>query len=172
MTVVVTSDYRIRPTLSIQEYGRDGGGVSQMDHVAAGPGAARVVVIDDDEDIHVLLELILGLDGRFRLAGQARSGDEGVALVGEILPEVVILDLQMPGIDGLAAIPLIRRAAPGAKIAVLSAFPDPYTLLDVVSRGADVYLDKTRTHSELVPSLLSLLGKRQRGGPRMPSLTG
>lgn len=122
-----------------------------------GGRGARVIVVDDDEAMHILTEALLNVDGRFRVAGRARDALEGVRVAERVDPDVVILDLQMPGIDGLAAIPLLRKRAPRAVIVVLSAFPDPYTLIDVVSRGADAYLDKGRAHTELVPTLLSLL---------------
>lgn len=122
-----------------------------------GGRTARVVVIDDDEAIHMLTEILLNVDGRFQVAGRARNAVEGIRVAERIDPDVVILDLHMPGPDGLAAIPLLRQRAPGAAIVVLSAFPDPYTLFDVVSQGADAYLDKGRAHAELVPTLISLL---------------
>ena len=116
----------------------------------------RVLVVDDDEDIRVLIEAVIGLDPRFQLVGLAANGAEGVALAARERPAVVVLDLQMPTMDGLVALPLIRKCAPDAKVVVFSAFPDPYTLVEVVTQGADAYLDKSRVYAELVPTLLTL----------------
>ena len=65
-------------------------------------------------------------------------------------------DLQLPGMGGLTALPLIRRRAPATRIVVFSAFPDPYTLVDVLQLGADGYLNKGTTWQELVPTLAAL----------------
>lgn len=113
----------------------------------------RVVLIDDDEDVAVLIEAMLGDDPRFDVVGVARDGEAGVELADTLQPDAVVLDLELPGLDGIEAIPLLRQRAPGAKIVVFSAFPDPYTLLDVIERGADAYVDKAATWAQLVPAL-------------------
>jgi DNA-binding NarL/FixJ family response regulator len=113
----------------------------------------RIVVVDDDEDVVSLIEAILDDDPRFEVVGMAYDGLQGVALAAQLQPDAVVLDLELPSCDGLSAIPRVRHEVPGAKIVVFSAYPDPYTLLDVVQRGADAYVDKATTWSELVPAL-------------------
>ena len=132
------------------------------DLVAAGaaPGAdgepVRVVVVDDDHDVQDLLEFMFEVDGRFQVVGRAGDGAEALSLVEQLRPDAVVLDLQLPGMGGLTALPLIRRRAPATRIVVFSAFPDPYTLVDVLQLGADGYLDKGTTWQELVPTLAAL----------------
>ena len=116
----------------------------------------RVLVIDDDEDTRDLIEAMLDSDERFDLVGVAREGRSGLSLVEWLRPDAVILDLQVRGLDGLGALPEIRRRAPECRIVVLSAFPDLRTLADVVVRGADLYLDKANAFAELLPALTAL----------------
>ena len=68
------------------------------------------------------MKLVLEEDGDVRVAGEAGDGGTGVAEIAEIQPDVVVLDLSMPGMDGLEAIPRIHEAAPQAKIVVFSGF--------------------------------------------------
>jgi DNA-binding NarL/FixJ family response regulator len=116
----------------------------------------RVVVIDDEPDLRILIEVMLDVDERFRLVGQAASGDEGVRVAETLQPDVIVLDLQLPGIDGMSALPELRRVSPRSRIVVFSAFPDPYTLLEVVRRGADAYLDKATAWSQLLNTLAAV----------------
>ena len=116
----------------------------------------RVLLVDDDEELRDLLELMLVEDGRFCVAGHASDGREALRLADRHHPDVVVLDLQMPGMDGLTALPGLRARLPHARIVVLSAFPDPITLADTVELGVDGYLDKSRSWCELIPTLAGL----------------
>lgn len=115
----------------------------------------RVLLVDDDEAVRDLIEMMLDIDDRFRIVGIAATGIDGVSLAARLQPDVVVLDLQMPFMDGLTAITQLRNRAPGARIVVFSAFPDTYTLVDVVSRGAHAYLDKAAAWFELVPTMIA-----------------
>ena len=132
-----------------------------MDEAALdGQHPLSVVVADDDEDFRDLIDVMLQVDGRFVPVGLATDGAQAVELVDRLRPDAVILDLQMPGLDGLGAVPAIRAHDPGVGIIVLSAFPDPYTLADVTELGADLYLDKARAFAELLPSLAAVCEMR------------
>jgi len=137
----------------IQHTAADGAG--QVFHEAH-EARARVVLVDDDHDVQDLLEFMLEVDGRFQVVGRASDGAGAVALVERLRPDAVVLDLQLPGMGGLTALPLIRTRVPEARIVVFSAFPDPYTMVDVLQLGADGYLNKGATWLELVPTLASL----------------
>lgn len=119
----------------------------------------RVILIDDDEDVRTLIEALLSLDDRFRLVGTAGNGAEGISLAARLQPDVIVLDLEMPVMDGLEAIAPLRQRVPDARIIVFSAFPDSYTLVDVVMRGADAYLDKAGAWLELLPTMAAACGE-------------
>jgi DNA-binding NarL/FixJ family response regulator len=118
--------------------------------------ATRVVVIDDDVDVQELLALLFDLDDRFELVGVANTGLAGVELVRRLVPDAVVVDLELPGIDGLAVVDQVRALELDIRIIVFSAFPDPFTLLDVLRRGAHGYLNKATAWSELLPMLAGL----------------
>lgn len=120
------------------------------------PMVLQVLLVDDDPDTRGLLELMLDQDGRFGIVGHASNWAEAVGLAERERPDVVVLDLQMPGMDGLTALPLLRRCLPEACIVAMSAFPDPLTLADAIEQGVDAYIDKSRTWCELLPTLAGL----------------
>lgn len=114
--------------------------------------ALRILVIDDDEDTRALLETMIRVADGFELAGATRSAMAGIAMASTHQPDAAVLDLHMPGLDGLRALPMLRQAFDGV-IVVFSSFPDPYTLLDALDAGADHYVDKGRAWSELLPAI-------------------
>lgn len=117
----------------------------------------RVLLVDDDPSVRNMVKIVLSLEeGDFEVIGEAGDGDAAVEAVRRDPPDVVLLDLEMPGANGLDALPRLRDAAPSARIAVLSAFPDPFTLTDALSHGADTYLDKATGLGEL-PTILRTL---------------
>jgi len=83
----------------------------------------RVLLVDDLPDIRLVMRLLLEADGRAEVVGEAADGREAVRLAGELRPDAVVLDLRMPGMDGVSALPLIRDASPGAVVVALSALP-------------------------------------------------
>ncbi|MFN2488254.1 MAG: response regulator transcription factor [Actinomycetota bacterium] len=116
----------------------------------------RVLLADDVAEIRMLLRLTLELDGRFEIVGEASNGAEAVQIVSCQHPDVVVLDLAMPVMDGFTAIPKICSCSPKTKILVLSAF-DPSTSDTVLSLGADAYMTKGDSiHEAVVPKLISL----------------
>jgi signal transduction histidine kinase len=115
----------------------------------------RVLVADDTPDIRLLLRNSLGLHEAFQVVAEASDGVESIREAARHRPDVVILDLAMPLMDGLEAIPAIRRRSPHSKIVVLSVFPAERMAGPVLEAGADAYLEKTDVH-KLVPLLLSL----------------
>ena len=129
-------------------------------------GPWRVLIVDDDPDIHPLIEVMFELQGRFEVAGHAHSGEEALELAGAFRPDAVVLDLSMPGgMDGWEALPRLRRLLPDARLVVFSAFPEPLTLVQVLGAGGDAYLNKASAW-ELVPVLVQLLrtGSRRQVG--------
>jgi DNA-binding NarL/FixJ family response regulator len=134
-----------------------------MDPLAEEP-TFRVVLVDSDEDVRALLEVILAFAPQFQVVGAAGDGHEGVGLVRRLEPDIVAMNLELPDIDALEAITLIRDESPATKIVVFSSVPDPITLVEVVRRGADGYLDKENAWSELIPTMSSVCGQPAEAG--------
>jgi two-component system, chemotaxis family, chemotaxis protein CheY len=108
--------------------------------VATRERPVRAVIIDDTRDIRDLLSTVLARSG-VDVVGQAGDGQAGVDLVRAERPDVVLLDLAMPVMDGVEALPIIRALVPEARIIVLSAFTGAVRE-QVLEGGADGYLVK------------------------------
>ena len=106
-------------------------------------GAVRVFLVDDVVELRTLIRLVLEEDPRIEVVGEASNGREGVELVSGAEPDVVLLDLSMPDMDGLEAIPLIREQAPGARLVVLSGHEAGRVSLEALDQGATRYVNKS-----------------------------
>ena len=76
------------------------------------------------------------------MVGEAGDAEIGIEEIAELQPNIVLLDLSMPGMDGLEALPLIRRAAPGTAVIVFSGFTEARMASLVLEHGADRYIEK------------------------------
>ena len=121
-------------------------------------GLIRVLVADDLQEIRTLVRTNLEFDGRFEVVGEASNGLEAVDLVHELNPDVVILDLAMPEMDGLAAISKIRQTSPGTKILVLSAFADDHNSGLVKDLGANGFIAKDRPMDDILNAVADVAG--------------
>lgn len=94
-----------------------------MNHWMAGvTGSARVLIVDDKADIRSIVATRLRIEPGFDVVGEASNGAEAIARVGELKPEIMILDLQMPVMSGEEVIPILRSLAPDLRILVFSAY--------------------------------------------------
>jgi len=122
----------------------------------------RVLIVDDAREIRQLLRLTLELDGRFEVVGEAADGEEGIALAGELRPDRVVLDVEMPVLGGIAALPGLRAAAPDARILVFSSASEE--LEDAaLAAGAAAYRLKGTDLAELADLLADLVAPAPRG---------
>jgi DNA-binding NarL/FixJ family response regulator len=102
----------------------------------------RVFLVDDVPELRALVRTALEEDPGIVVVGEAANGREGVEGVGETEPDVVLLDLSMPDMDGLEAIPLMRERAPNARLVVLSGHEAGRVSLEALDQGATRYLNK------------------------------
>lgn len=102
----------------------------------------RVFLCDDVQSFRTLMRFALEEDPRIVVVGEAADGREGVEGVTRTQPDVVLLDLAMPGCDGLQAMPLMREGAPGARIIALSGFAADRMAAPLLAQGATAYLEK------------------------------
>lgn len=120
--------------------------------------AVKVLIVDDSRDLRDLLGLKVQMWGGYQVVGLAADGEEAVDLAKQHQPDLVLLDLAMPKMDGLQALPLILDAAPGVRVVVLSGF-DRDTMADrALEAGAHRYVEKglsTRELSSVVAEVLA-----------------
>jgi DNA-binding NarL/FixJ family response regulator len=116
----------------------------------------RVLLADDTPEIRRLLRLNLELDGRFEIVGEAADGAEAVALAQSLRPDAVVLDLAMPVMDGLQAIPVILESCPASRILVLSGFDHSRMEARAREQGAHGYLEKGAAFVQIADTLVEL----------------
>jgi two-component system, NarL family, nitrate/nitrite response regulator NarL len=114
--------------------------------------ATRVLIVDDHPLTRDALAALLA-QHEFDVCGQAADGEEAIQLARRLQPELVLLDLSMPGLSGLDALPRLRDAAPGAEVVVLTASGTEENLLAAIRGGAAGYLLKTEAPERLVEYL-------------------
>ena len=105
--------------------------------------ATTVVLVDDSEDLLFLVRGALERSGHFQVVAEAADGEQGVAAVSATQPDVVLLDIAMPVMDGLQALPLIREACPSTIVVMLSGFGDASGMPQkALAMGANGYIHK------------------------------
>ena len=102
----------------------------------------RTLIIDDSVLARRAIRNILERSRRFEVVAEAPDGAEGITRAREFLPDLVLMDLRMPRVDGLAAIQTIKEELPSTQVVVLSVSDDPQDLFEAMKRGAQGYLIK------------------------------
>jgi DNA-binding NarL/FixJ family response regulator len=113
---------------------------------------ARVLIVDDHPLTRDALATLLAGSG-FDVVGEAEDGAQAIELARQQQPDLVVLDLSMPGTDGLAALPAVREAAPAAEVVVLTASGTEDDLLAAIQGGAAGYLLKSEPPDRIVDFL-------------------
>jgi len=109
----------------------------------------RVIVADDQSAVREGLVLLLGTLPGIVVAGQAADGDAAVELVAAVRPHVALMDLNMPGCDGVAATRRISADHPGTRVVVLTTYADDESIIGALQAGALGYLTKDATRAEI-----------------------
>jgi DNA-binding NarL/FixJ family response regulator len=114
------------------------------------PDPIRVLVADDHAVVRQGLRTFLELQDGLEVVGEAADGAEAVAAAERLVPDVVLMDLVMPRLDGVEAMRELRRRVPGARVVVLTSYLDDERLLPAMRAGAAGYLLKNVQPQELV----------------------
>lgn len=120
----------------------------------------RVLIVDDHPMIRELIRLSCGASRFVRVVGEAASGEEAVELCRRTRPDVVILDLHLPGFDGREVIRRLKADGTDARILVVTAQADPAVLFDCGRLGADGFIGKTEAVTSIVDHLHALERER------------
>jgi DNA-binding NarL/FixJ family response regulator len=132
--------------------------------------AIRVFLADDNALFRDGLAQLLQSDGRFEVVGQASTGEEAVTAVNERRPDLILMDLRMPGMSGVEAIKRIRAADREVPIGVLTIFESPEYVQAALDAGASGYVAKDATPADLSEAAIALVeGKRHLVVPSFPA---
>jgi DNA-binding NarL/FixJ family response regulator len=121
-------------------------------------GRASVLIADDHTLFRSGLAALLDRDSRVKVVGQAANGEEAVRMVEELRPDLVLMDLEMPVMEGVEATRLIREQHPEVAVIILSSFSDDGHLLRALDHGARGYVLKDTSVSTMVNSMLAIVG--------------
>ncbi|MET0840165.1 MAG: ATP-binding protein [Marmoricola sp.] len=130
-----------------------------MSGAQANPDPLRVLVVDDTPDLRDLITMALERTGEFTVVAQAEDGRTGVECARTHDPDVVILDIAMPVMDGLEALPLVRRSCPEAVVVMLSGFGASEMTSRALANGADGYLQKGQPLGSLLAQLRTIVAQ-------------
>ena len=118
----------------------------------------KVVIADDHLLMLSAIRLALGAAADIEIVGEAKSGQEVLPLVGRTSPDVVLLDLHMPGVDGLRCLELLFERHPSVKAIVLSGSDDPAAVEACLTRGAVAFIQKTIDPADLAAIVRQSVG--------------
>lgn len=117
----------------------------------------RILLADDHAVLRSGLRLLIDSQPDLKVVGEAGNGGEAHAQAKALQPDVILLDLNMPGVDGLAALPLLRRDAPSSRVLVLTMHDDVSYLQEALRAGAAGYILKKAVDSELLMAIQTVM---------------
>ncbi|MFJ5990379.1 response regulator [Lentzea sp. NPDC092896] len=113
----------------------------------------RLLIVDDQAAVRDGLAVMLDLDPDITVVGTAANGQDAVAAVGELAPEVVLMDLNMPVMGGAEATSVLRRSHPDLPVVVLTTFDDDESILEALRAGARGYLTKDADRATIIQAV-------------------
>jgi len=124
---------------------------------AARPTAKRLVIVDDHDLARAGLASLLSTDPRLHIVGEATSGREALALCRHLRPDLVLMDVRIPDLDGLAATRAIKQDCPGTSVIIVTMHEKADYLVEALQAGASGYVLKGATKQELVSTVSRVL---------------
>jgi len=126
-------------------------------------GQVRVFICDDVAELREITRIALEDEPDLHVVGESGNAAAGIARIEEVRPDVVLLDLSMPGMDGLEAIPLILERSPHSGILVFSGFGAERMGEQCLKLGADMYMEKGESLDRLRAAVREVAAKRREG---------
>lgn len=117
----------------------------------------RVLLADDHAILRSGLRLLLNSQQDFQVVGEASSGTETLSLAEQLAPDLILLDLSMPALGGLDALPILQTLVPSARILILTMHDDPQYLRQALKHGASGYVLKKAADAELLSAMRAVL---------------
>lgn len=122
----------------------------------------RIVIIEDDQIIREGYALLIGQTDGYQVVNSYESFDEAAKSIAEDSPDVVLLDIELPGTNGIQAIPKLKRMLPHVYILILTVYESEKTIFEALANGASGYLTKNTPAAKIVESIREV---KEGGGP-------
>lgn len=113
------------------------------------PAVSRIVLCDDAEDFVKLLRLLLDVEPDIQVVGEAFDGEQAISACANLQPDILILDVSMPVMDGLTALPTIQQVSPDTRVVMLSGFGSAQMKRKAMDLGAVEFIEKGISPTEL-----------------------
>lgn len=117
----------------------------------------RVLIADDHAVLRAGLRLLLTGQNEFEVVAEASTGSEALSLAEKLQPDLILLDLSMPGLGGMEVLPTMRKMIPSTKILILTMHDDPQYLRQALKYGASGYVLKKAADAELISAIRAVL---------------
>lgn len=118
----------------------------------------KVMIVDDQEIVREGLKMILSLHEDINIIGEASNGEELLKFVEEEMPEVVLMDIRMPVMNGIETTKAMKEKYPNVKIIILTTFNEDEYIFEVLKNGADGYILKDSGSKEIIAAIKSAMG--------------
>jgi DNA-binding NarL/FixJ family response regulator len=128
----------------------------------------RILIVDDHAVVRAGLRLLLSADAEIEIVGEAGDGAEALRMTRDLNPDVVLMDISMPDMNGIEATRKLRDAAPGAKVVLLTMYGDPLHVADAVAAGAAGFVLKRDAPEDLMRAIRRVV----RGELAIPDVNG
>jgi DNA-binding NarL/FixJ family response regulator len=143
----------------------DSGCSTEEEAMATVPDMIRILAVDDHPLLRKGIAALLNAEPDMKLVAEASNGDEAIENFRRYRPDVTLMDLQLPGLDGIGAINSILSESPGARIIVLTTYTGDAQVLRALRAGARAYILKGHVHRELLETVRAVHAGRKRIPP-------
>ena len=130
-----------------------------------GEATISIVLVDDQATARRGLRMRLTIEADVEVVGEAGSGEAALRLVRSLSPDVVLMDVEMPGMDGIDATAALRAAAPQVAVVVLSLYDDARTRARAREAGAAAFVAKHQAKTTLLATIRRVVSSTERRGP-------
>lgn len=119
----------------------------------------RILLVDDNDVTRSLLRGMLRGEEAYDVVGEARNGDQGLEMAARVQPDIICLDIEMPGKNGIDVLPSLREAVPKAKILMITAHAGREMVQAAIGGGASGYIVKPFNAAKVLDALENAMGK-------------